>query len=1670
MVGKEIQLGENKMKRSLMSLFAFFMVVCMVVLAPIAGVFADESKHDSHKTENPAWMKQLADQELTEATAEGRPGSEDKMHKLHDKVREQFSNEPVGTATARGEARPVGIFSAMSGPGHQLDMFAGMLKQSVLLGPAANAADESVSLGAGRCPKNVPIKKFDITAISVEITLNRWLDYYPGYMYVLTEDLPAVRAEEKQNADARARENDGGGGSVGSQGDMITPLVIRANPGDCVLIKLRNNIADEEPVGLHIHGSSVLIQKTGKPATAANPDTTVLPGKTQDYEWYISPSAQEGGLTFHSHGHRLQTGLGLVGTFVVEPPGSKYLDPFTGKPLRSGWEAMIVGATDGQPDFREYTIMYHEVGDESFRPLSKSGEMLPQRDPISDAYRPGARALNYRSEPFGINNLATQKERFHFHDEAESYSSYTFGDPSTPIPRAYIGDPSKFRLVHGGSDIFHSHHPHGGTIRWARDPKAEPSLFAAGKNGPVKFPRMREKSERVDVQMIGPQQVFDLEPECGAGLCQHLAADFLFHCHVANHYVAGMWSFWRVYNTLQTSPEFQQDIMKPLQELPDRRGKMKLAVDSTALIGKTVDWFGKSWQVTADKTDISKNPAQISVSDWVTTMLPTQGKPGHVEDEKGQILSHDATVWDWSFEKTSKGLLAMTEKETKQTWPRYTVPATHMGIDLGPGKARKIAFDPKTGKLAWPHMQPHFGKRPPFARHHGPAPWLEPFRLEEGGVIKKDDVFNPYGEPGGSQGIGGVAGIETTRPSRPGEQGPWSLCPRESDNMAQRKFYRIQATGQLPITLARADAKNPAVVDEDGLLFVLMEELDATMKDPALRTPLVYRANVYDCIDVILTSTWKDNMENGFASKLNIHSHMWQFDNQASDGVISGFSYEQAVRPYRDELANGPEVEHGLPSPMNAKLANKTNAGDHFITLTDSKKAAKFHVGTDLAIGMEQVDSFEIRRIAAIDGAKITFTAPLNFVHNEGEIASVEFVRYRYYPDVDLGTTYWHDHAFGIISWQHGAFGSTIIEPPGSTYHDPKTGLLRRSGNVLDIRTNEPHSIDAIGSFREIVLHIQDTLFSTANTVAFGNPPEMLEQAAAAGHTPSYPLELQKNIMVTANPYIYGGTHTTGGALNMRVAPLNRRLKVDSDPSMLFSSKVHGDPDTPLLRAYVGDPIMVRNLVTAINESHTMRVSGHWFRYQRFNIDSQPRDAIHIGIAERHDVSIPAAGGPQKMAGDYLYYNGRASKLAEGMWGIVRVLDKEVADLKPLRGHEEIPDSAKEVCPSDAPLKEYNAVAMDKELVFNPRSAEETIEVDFGRTLQMKNASGKVFVLADEVSKVSSKDVQPMPLTLHVNVGDCVRIHLKNQMKQARVSFNAGNLAYDPKDSQGINVGNNPGDQTIGPGGKKTYTFYAHPEIGENAGLVLDFADPLKNQRDGLFGAIVIGPRGSLYRDPVTGADISMKNSWRADVIIDPTIPGNDNRANYRDFSLFFQDEDNILGTSFMPYLQKTAGIIGVNYKSEPFALRMNDGCEQPNTMFTCLGTDKTGDPVTPILETHAGDAVVLHVFGAFSEQNSIFGLEGHEWPQEPFLRGSDLVSNLEFGGAEVFNAYFQSGGPYKLSADYLYENHRMAYSEGGQWGFLRVLPQEDNRILPLKEGKMAAPARKVSLPAKKKK
>ncbi|SVD89209.1 uncharacterized protein METZ01_LOCUS442063, partial [marine metagenome] len=260
-------------------------------------------------------------------------------------------------------------------------------------------------------------------------------------------------AEEKKNEAAREDELDPGAVSNGLQGDAIQPLIIRANQGDCLRVTFSNELEDED-AGFQVNGSAMIISSSGLPDTAASPGAIVASGESQEFEWMIPIDEQEGGHMIMSHAGRDPSALGLTGALIVEPKGSRYLDPWDSKPMKSGWEAMIVN--DDERDFREFALVYHEVGDESFRPLNRFGEMIPQRDPMTDAYRPSARALNFRSEPFGINNLAQQEKRFHFEDESLAYSSYTFGDAPTTIPRSYLGDPAKFRLVHGGGEVFHS--------------------------------------------------------------------------------------------------------------------------------------------------------------------------------------------------------------------------------------------------------------------------------------------------------------------------------------------------------------------------------------------------------------------------------------------------------------------------------------------------------------------------------------------------------------------------------------------------------------------------------------------------------------------------------------------------------------------------------------------------------------------------------------------------------------------------------------------------------------------------------------------------------------------------------------------------------------------------------------------------------------------------------------------------------------------------------------------------------------------------------------------------------------------------------------------------------------------------------------------------------------
>ena len=1360
-------------------------------------------------------------------------------------------------------------------------------------GLALSGRETTETVVAGpTCGPDALVRHYDVAAINVEITLNRFLDYDPdGRMYVLERDLDRVRREEARNRAARADQGEPGV-SIGLAGDAIQPLTIRANQGDCVSIALRNRLNGGEPASLHVHGSSLYVAATGEPAIATNPDASVPPGRSVRYEWMVAEDAREGVHYFHSHGiERFQAGHGLFGAIVIEQRGVSYLDPVDGEPLESGWSA-IIRRPDGS-DFREFVVYYHEIGSERYRHLDKSGERVTLTDPWSGAYKPGGRALNYRSEPF-MNRLRLQSERFDFADQSMAYSSYTFGDPATPVARSYLGDPVKTRVVHGGSEVFHVHHTHGGAIRWRRQPGTEDTGFDTLDKSP---PLKAAASTRLDSQSIGPSESYDLESECGSGGCQQSAGDYLVHCHVAHHYLAGMWMIWRVHNTLQTGTG-----PGALQELPDRSGAVAEAVTSEALLGKTVEWKGERVEITAE-----------NLGGWVERQLPPSGLP----------RGYDASVMNWH----RQGDLYLNEPETELTWPGYE--------PENPGIRPPILFDPATGMLAYPLLRPHLGRRPPFAPNHGPAPFLSPDH-------------------------------QGRSPPLPGENGPRSLCPAGT---------RLQEYAVHAITVPIVLNEDASLIDPVGQLYVLKEDEEAVRASNDLRVPLALRANAgEDCVDLVFKSELADTAENTFFSKASIHVHLVQFDVQASDGISTGFAYEQSVRPFTEE---GEVLQAG---------AERGSTG------VELDSARRFRRGALVGVGMDQDETFEIRRIARIEGSRLVFETPLEHAHASGEIVSAEFVRYRWYPDVQFGTAYFHDHVDALVSWKHGLFGALIAEPPGSTYHDPFTGASARSGTIVDVHTESAISPDVAGSFRELVMFIQDNNLAT--------------------HV----------------------GRSSGSAFNLRVSPPERR---GGDPALWFSSEAHGDPDTPVLNAYLGDPIVVRALVAATNDAHTWHLDGHWFRRERFSPGSRPVSTVHIGISERYDLVIPAAGGPQTMPGDYPYYNGRNFRLREGSWGLIRVHAEDTAlGLLKLPGRETVPSPPASVCPADAPVKEFGVAAIPVPLPM------------------LGGGMGRIFALEADTGAFVSGAREPEPLVLRASVGDCLRVRLANRLEEGRVSFHADMLAYDPRDSLGIAAGFNP-DQSVAPGESRTYTFFAHPEYGEGAALVRDWGNVLVNPGLGLYGAIVVAPASAEFTDPATGEDLSLASSWRADVHL-PDGSG------YRDFALFLQDEDEVIGTHAMPYNHAVGGVVGLNYGSSPLEERFDllpnveDGKSQVIAdrmgglfdLFPDPAAEPDAgayvDPSTPVMEAYAGDLVRIHVMVPFSEQNHVFSIEGHRWPFEPGMDGTNLVGSEQVGAVGTLEIALDAGGKSRMPGDYLYGDHRLPYREAGLWGLFRVLGPDD--------------------------
>ena len=254
----------------------------------------------------------------------------------------------------------------------------------------------------------------------------------------------------------------------------------------------------------------------------------------------------------------------------------------------------------------------------------------------------------------------------------------------------------------------------------------------------------------------------------------------------------------------------------------------------------------------------------------------------------------------------------------------------------------------------------------------------------------------------------------------------------------------------------------------------------------------------------------------------------------------------------------------------------------------------------------------------------------INVGYNEMEqtVGVGESKRYLWHADREYGACIIQSFGDMRNHRYHGLFGAVIVEPPGATWY---RNFTRKEDGFA-----EQAVITAPGTenFREYVLFIQNGIRLLD---AEGN------QIRTAAEDNGEPVDAED---------------TGEKGYNYASERFANRLARDPRTWKVFSSKIHGDPATPIWKANPGDKVVVRAVMPADKPRNTsVAVHNHLWR-------EQPQDAFSriiplqggISIGNKFDMEFQEGAA---CPGDYLYRSGSfAWDVESGMWGIFRVVRK----------------------------------------------------------------------------------------------------------------------------------------------------------------------------------------------------------------------------------------------------------------------------------------------------------------------------------------------------------------------------------------------------------------------------
>lgn len=643
-------------------------------------------------------------------------------------------------------------------------------------------------------------------------------------------------------------------------------------------------------------------------------------------------------------------------------------------------------------------------------------------------------------------------------------------------------------------------------------------------------------------------------------------------------------------------------------------------------------------------------------------------------------------------------------------------------------------------------------------------------------------------------------------------------------------------------------------------------------------------------------------------------------------------------------------------------------------------------------------------------------------------------VTLRWSADVELRACFFHDHLFANSNQLHGLFGGMVIEPPGSVFKDNFTGRPSDHGSQLAIEN------PFIPDFREYNLSVADWIPAYDRRGEPLNPPDrpgMMEDIGIMG-------------------------------FNYASAPFQIR---GGDPAYVFSSYVHGDPWTPVLEGYVGDPVRIRLLDGSHEESHAFNMNRYQWRRELRNMNSQFVQEQHIGISEAFsfEFSLDGTDGPNCHKDfDVLYFSGGMDDLWIGTWGITRIRGTKIPRLYTLHDRPRLPNRREAFprCTGRPPkranppnnsfplgtkVRRYHVAAIHTDILYNK----------FGD----HDPFGMVYVPITDVDKIYRGEKNPEPLIITANAGDGIEMTVTNRMPRfldvpqfpqvpvmapwpysSRVSMNSQSAEYDVLTSDGATVGFNP-DQTIDVGESITYRW--RYEQNRDQGNLLDYADFMNHRKHGLFGAINLTAPGSFHldKDKLRGTSLGEQI-----YVMNPYLP------NYRQFSFLLQNGiylvdkfGNLLPKSyFEPALgplgedfdTEDQGVKGFNLRSEPFYNRLVAN-PKISEVFASLPANR-GDPLTPVFLLNTNDPVTAKVFMPGDKPRAVpFFLHNQMFFREPKYLQSQIKGVMEAfspGAALRLDLLATGGTSYRQPGDYMYQSSSITWDlEHGMWGIMRV-------------------------------